>query len=143
MRSVWLGQTCYLKYITDFSKLKQLCQIRVRLVVLVYLQWVGDLFQLPPVCQTPVFSVVRDTYAKLYNSGSLWKDEFQMIQLDEIMRQKDDSKFCSLLCRVRTATHTEDDIAVLKSREIDPGMPDYPKGALHADLILMLMYVTA
>ncbi len=87
---------------------------------------VGDLFQLPPVCQTPVFSVVRDSYAKLYNSGSLWIDEFKMIELDEIMRQKGDSEFCELLCRVRTATHTDDDIVVLKSREIDPDMLDYP-----------------
>ena len=29
---------------------------------------VGDFFQLPPVCQTPVFSVVNDSYAKLYTT---------------------------------------------------------------------------
>ena len=92
---------------------------------------VGDLFQLPPVCQTPVFSVVNDSYAKLYNSGSLWLDEFQMIELDEIMRQKGDSVFCELLCRIRTATHNDNDVAVLKSREITPQMPNYPNHALH------------
>ena len=55
---------------------------------------VGDLYQLPPVGQRPVFSCVSDSYAKLYRSGSLWVDEFQMTELDEIMRQKDDSEFC-------------------------------------------------
>ena len=49
--------------------------------------------------------MVNDSYAKPYNSGSLWLDEFQMIELDEIMRQKGDSVFCELLCRIRTATH--------------------------------------
>ena len=49
---------------------------------------------------------VSDSYAKLYRSGSLWVDEFQMIELDEIMRQRGDSEFCELLCRIRTADHT-------------------------------------
>ena len=47
---------------------------------------VGDLYQLPPVAQPPLFDVVSDAYASLYGSGSLWKDEFEMIELDEIMR---------------------------------------------------------
>lgn len=47
---------------------------------------VGDLFQLPPVGQAPVFNPVSDSYAQLYRSGSLWVDEFLMIELDEIMR---------------------------------------------------------
>ena len=53
---------------------------------------VGDLYQLPPVCQAPIFSTVSDSYASLYRSGSLWMDEFKMIELDEIMimRQKGD-----------------------------------------------------
>jgi len=47
---------------------------------------VGDLYQLPPVGQAPVFSFVSACYAQLYQSGSLWVDKFQMIELDEIMR---------------------------------------------------------
>ena len=35
---------------------------------------VGDLYQLPPVGQPPLFNVVRDSYASLYGSGSIWKD---------------------------------------------------------------------
>ena len=36
---------------------------------------VGDLYQLPPVGQAPLFSTVSDSYAQLYGSGSLWVDE--------------------------------------------------------------------
>ncbi len=59
---------------------------------------VGDLYQLPPVCQLMLFSRVRDSYAQLYGSGSLWQDEFEMVELDEIICQKGDSSFAALLC---------------------------------------------
>ena len=62
---------------------------------------VGDLYQLPPVMQPPLFSIVTDSYAQLHGSGSLWVDNFMMIELDEVMRQKGDSTFSELLCRVR------------------------------------------
>ena len=92
---------------------------------------VGDLYQLPPVCQPLLFSSVNDSYAQLYRSGSLWQDEFEMLELDEIMRQRGDSAFADLLCRVRTDSCTDDDIAVLESRVITPDSPDYPSEALH------------
>ena len=92
---------------------------------------VGDLYQLPPVAQSMLFSTVRDSYAQLYKSGSIWQDEFEMLELDEIMRQRGDSAFAELLCRVRTASCTNDDIAVLKSRVVSPDSPDYPSEALH------------
>ena len=91
----------------------------------------GDLFQLSPVGQAPVFSPVGDSYAQLYHSGSLWVDEFQMIELDEIMRQRGDTAFCELLCRVRTADCTDADLTILKSREITTDHPIYPTHALH------------
>ena len=47
------------------------------------------------------------------------------------MRQRGDSAFAELLCRVRTASCTNDDIAVLKSRVVSPDSPDYPSEALH------------
>ena len=68
---------------------------------------VGDLYQLPPVAQAPLFSTVSDCYAQLYRSGSLWIDEFQLIELDEIMRQRGDGTFAELLCRVRTIAHVK------------------------------------
>ena len=54
-----------------------------------------------------------------------------MVELDEIMRQKGDSAFAELLCRVRTASCTDEDIAVLESRVIEPDSADYPIEALH------------
>ena len=51
---------------------------------------VGDLYQLPPIGQPAVFDKVTDSYAQLYKSGSLWVDGFKMIELTEIMRQKED-----------------------------------------------------
>ena len=55
--------------------------------------------------------------------GSLWIDEFQMIELDEIMRQRGDSTFSELLCRVRTNSCTSADIDILRSREIATDTP--------------------
>ena len=84
---------------------------------------VGDLYQLPPVAQPMLFSTVRDSYAQLYKSGSIWQDEFEMLELDETMRQRGDSAFAELLCKVRTASYTNDDIAVLESRVVSPDSP--------------------
>ena len=92
---------------------------------------VGDLYQLRPVAQPHVFAEVGDAYARLHKSGSLWIDKFKMIELDEIMRQRDDSQFAQLLCRVRTATYTDEDINILESRIITDDHPDYPHDALH------------
>lgn len=126
MKSVWLAQTCCWKSIRDYNRSKLLCLILFGGVSILA---VGDLYQLPPVCQSPVFSTVSDSYAKLYRSGSLWVDEFQIIELDDIMRQRGDSEFCELLCRIRTADHT--DLATLKSREVTSDMPNYSNHALH------------
>ena len=92
---------------------------------------VGDLYQLRPVAQPHVFAEVGDAYARLHKSGSLWIDEFKMIELDKIMRQRDDSQFAQLLCRVRTATCTDEDIKILESRIITDDHPGYPHDALH------------
>ena len=93
---------------------------------------VGDLYQLPPVGQSPLFANVNDgSLAALHGSGSLWKDNFKMIELREIMRQRGDSLFTELLCRVRTDSCTDEDINVLQSRIITPQSRDYPTHALH------------
>ncbi|XP_078618327.1 uncharacterized protein LOC144885957 [Branchiostoma floridae x Branchiostoma japonicum] len=90
---------------------------------------VGDLFQLQPVRQNHVFSLPSDNYAKLH--GSLWEENFRMVELTESMRQKEDQDFANLLMRVRDATCTEEDIDVLKSRVICKTDPSYPSEALH------------
>ena len=92
---------------------------------------VGDLYQLPPVGQAPLFNTVSDCYAQLYGSGSLWRDNFLMVELTEVMRQRGDSAFSELLCRVRTNSCTSDDITILKSREIAADTANYPSQALH------------
>ena len=83
---------------------------------------VGDLYQLPPVGQPQLFSKVSDGYVQLYRSGSLWVDEFEMI---EIMQQGGDSEFSELLRRVRTNDYTPADLDLLKSRVITSDMPNY------------------
>ena len=54
-----------------------------------------------------------------------------MIELTQIIRQKDDAAFCDVLCRVRTNDCTLEDNEVLKSRITKPDKPDYPTQALH------------
>lgn len=54
-----------------------------------------------------------------------------MIELDEIMPQREDRMFAEMLNRLRTATHTEEDICTLKSRIISPLSEIYPHDALH------------
>jgi len=75
---------------------------------------VGDLQQLPPVCDPPVFGCAKDPY---YALADLWNSNFKMFELKEIMRQKNDERFAQLLSRVRLGNMTENDIILLKSRE--------------------------
>ena len=89
---------------------------------------VGDLYQLPPVAKSYVFEHPNDSYAKLQDP--LWY-QFKLAELNQIMRQKDDAEFAQLLNRVRTATCTTNDHLLLKSREINPGMKNYPIDVLH------------
>ena len=59
-------------------------------------------------------------------------DEFKMIELVEIMRQKDDQPFIELLNRFRVAQHTEADIRTIQSREVSVNdKNDYPLNELH------------
>ncbi len=54
-----------------------------------------------------------------------------MVELTQIMRQKDDLAITQLLNRVRTASRTDDDIRCIQSRTITPGDENYPLDALH------------
>ena len=55
-----------------------------------------------------------------------------MIELVEIMRQKDDQHFIELLNRVRVAQHTDADIHTIQSRAIDvKDKNNYPLNELH------------
>ena len=86
---------------------------------------VGDFHQLPPVCGE---SLLR------FDPGALPPDiweSFQISELDEIMRQKENGLFVQMLNRIRLKTKKEsmrsEDIQILKSRQHH----SYPKESLH------------
>uniref|UniRef100_A0A3B5QQ24 ATP-dependent DNA helicase n=1 Tax=Xiphophorus maculatus TaxID=8083 RepID=A0A3B5QQ24_XIPMA len=56
---------------------------------------VGDFFQLPPLGRSKPLCVAEDGVL------DIWNENFQMISLTEIMRQKDDRTFAELLNRIR------------------------------------------
>ncbi len=59
---------------------------------------------------------------------NLWQQYFQMFELSEVMRQKEDKEFAEILNRIREGNHTEADIGVLRERilNLSPEHPDYP-----------------
>ena len=77
----------------------------------------GDLYQLPPVKDRLIFQQLSDVIEFPRFNVQLWK-LFSMFELKIIMRQSDDLPFAELLSRVRTASHTVDDIRILESRII-------------------------
>ncbi len=104
-----------------------------------YLRWCQHISSRRPVSITPVrqthniiFSVINNCYAKQFNSGSLWLENFKWLNYEA----KRWLLSCELLCRIRTATHTDSDITVLKSREISPQMPNYS----NHDVTILTLY---
>ena len=94
----------------------------------------GDLFQLPPVLDSFVFADLSktrqaDDYSAL--APNLWKDNFMMFELKQIMRQQDCIPFADLLNRLREGNHTAADIDLLATRSITPASPSYPLTAQH------------
>ncbi len=87
----------------------------------------GDFFQLPPIRSATTFSNYKNDTFNLHHPWHV----FKMVELTQIMRQKDDLAFTQLLNRVRTASHTDDDIRCIQSRTITPGDENYPSDALH------------
>lgn len=75
----------------------------------------GDFYQLPPVKGKPLF--INDCYF------DLWNDSFKLVNLTEIMRQKEDKQFAELLNRCRIKKKKEHlstgDRELLLSREND------------------------
>lgn len=59
---------------------------------------VGDLYQLPPIRRRAMFEIYKNDTFNLFHPWST----FKMIELTEIMRQKDDQPFTGLLNRFRT-----------------------------------------
>ena len=81
---------------------------------------IGDLFQLKPVFDRWIFENLAAQYGAL--ATNLWKDHFQMYELTEIMRQKDDLEFANMLNRLREGQHSQDDLTELRKCIVDKNM---------------------
>lgn len=66
---------------------------------------VGDLFQLQPVFDRWIFENSDTNYTPL--ATNLWQTYFEMYELTQIMRQKEDKLFAELLNRLREGKHSE------------------------------------
>lgn len=75
---------------------------------------VGDLLQLPPVGDSPVYGSTRDPLQQL--NLTLWEKHFYLLELTEVQRQRGDPQFAEILNRVRIGQQTEIDIDTLSSR---------------------------
>ena len=84
------------------------------------------MFQLPPIRMNPVFANFKNDELNLYHPWHLSR----MIELTDILRQKDDSPFDELLNRFRTATHSEEDIKCIQAGARHPLDDNYPSEAL-------------
>ncbi len=81
---------------------------------------VGDLYQLPPVVADHDADVLLSSYSSpfFFGSRALRDFRFEMIELDTVFRQRDES-FIRLLNSVRDGTATDADLDALNSR-VDP-----------------------
>ena len=86
----------------------------------------GDLYQLPPIQRKPVFEDYKNDALNLYHPWHV----FKMIELTEIMRQKDDQPFIEQLNRFRTGSQTNEDIQCIQSRSTCPLDDNYPTDSL-------------
>ncbi|XP_024116598.1 uncharacterized protein LOC112138269 [Oryzias melastigma] len=88
---------------------------------------VGDFYQLPPVRQSKPLCVYDPSQL------DLWQENFQMITLTEIMRQKDDTAFAEMLNRIRVKEKSDvlsdADRALLAQTITEP--ENCPLDALH------------
>ena len=66
---------------------------------------VGDLYQLPPFKAEHIVSEYKNDYLNIFHNWSA----FQVIELDQIMRQQGDDKVTELLNRVALWSPTDED----------------------------------
>ncbi|XP_011867235.1 PREDICTED: ATP-dependent DNA helicase pfh1-like, partial [Vollenhovia emeryi] len=77
---------------------------------------VGDLYQLPPVMDNSIYLSSKSSMLSIFSENILW-NEFDFFELTEIMRQKEDKPFIEALNNLARGTMSENDIALIKSRE--------------------------
>ena len=88
---------------------------------------VGDLYQLPPIKAKHIFSEYKNDCFNICHPWSV----FEMIELDQIMRQQGDDKFTELLNRVRIGSLTDEDCKILSERIVKKSDDNYPREAMH------------
>ena len=72
---------------------------------------VGDFNQLPPIKAKPVFASFKND---CFNICRPWR-EFQMIELDQIMRQQGDNSFTKLLNKIRVGLLDDEEFKILST----------------------------
>ena len=92
----------------------------------------GDFYQLPPVKQAPIYSTADNI--KGYSSLELWNN-FKVVELTEVMRQRGDLEFISFLNKIQVGIVDYEGEKILLSRFIAKDNPAYPKHALHMQKI--------
>ena len=90
----------------------------------------GDLMQLKPVMANFIFAKpVNEQFHEKFQSDSLWK-RFKAINLKTNHRQGKDKQYGDLLNRIRTSSHTQEDIKLLETRVFDKNSKLLPNEAL-------------
>ena len=88
----------------------------------------GDLYQLPPVKGAPIYSSTHNV--KGYLSLQLWNN-FEVVELTKVMRQRGDLEFRSFLNNIRVGIVDYEGEKILLSRFTAKDNPAYPKHTLH------------
>ena len=91
---------------------------------------IGDLFQLKPVMDAWVFKNTSVGGPEIL-APNVWKENFEMFELSDIVRQKDDMPYAALLNRLREGNQTKEDIDLLKTRVLTRNNPNYPTDVTH------------
>ena len=87
----------------------------------------GDFFPASTYPGTAIYSDYNDDWQNLIH----FRRMFKLAELSEVMHQKGDDKFIDLLNNVRTASISDHDEKILKSRFIQNNGVDYPTDVLH------------
>ena len=88
---------------------------------------VGDLYQLPPVMDRPIFVTPNTTELSIFCDNILW-EEFKYYPLKKIMRQQNDEIFINTLNNLAKGNMTDYDLELINSRITNE--KDIPKEAI-------------
>ena len=84
--------------------------------------FLGDLLQLPPVFEGPVYTPLTAELTQKYTgcvgTVNLWRNLFSYLELTINMRQRDHKNFVELLSRIRLGCITNEDIKLLSERKM-------------------------